>query len=172
LGAQAQEVRRIAPDQFAPVYSDPNAPAHRLPPPPPPRPKPAPSVAAKPPPPPPPVIPSRAKPFGACEPATPSFVACLGSAAELADRAVEDGEHATLASLAHRPDMNPVIADGAARGLRAAGDAWRALRDRECADLPLIENGLDGSLYQRRLVCRIRRDIERVETLKSRYGVP
>ena len=37
-------------------------------------------------------------------------------------------------------------------------------------DLPLIENGLGGSLYEKRLVCRIRRDIERVEYLRGRYG--
>jgi hypothetical protein len=54
--------------------------------------------------------------------------------------------------------------------LRAAGEAWRMLRERECADLPLIEAGLTGSLYERRLICRIRRDIERVEFLKARYG--
>src|SRR5206468_2707215 len=123
---EAQEVRHIAPDQFAPVYVDPNAPAHKPPPPPaPPKPA-APVAAAKPPPPapPPPLAPTRAHPFGPCQPAAPDFVACLGGAAELADRGVEDAEHATLASLAHRPDVNPVLADGAARGLRAAGDAW------------------------------------------------
>ena len=64
-----------------------------------------------------------------------------------------------------------MLADGAARGLRAAGDAWRVLRERECTDLPLIEAGLNGSLYEKRLVCRIRRDIERVEFLRARYGV-
>jgi uncharacterized protein YecT (DUF1311 family) len=116
------------------------------------------------------LAPSREKPYGACAPEARDFVACLGGAAELADKSVEDAEHGTLASLARRPGLNPVVADGAARGLRAAGDAWRALRDRECADLPLIETGLTGSLYERRLMCRIRRDIERVEALQRRYG--
>ena len=63
---RAQEVRQIAPDMFAPMYRDPNAPAHKLPPPPPPQrlrlsPCRRPPTAEKPPPPPPPpvVAPSR-----------------------------------------------------------------------------------------------------------------
>jgi hypothetical protein len=158
---------------FAPMYSDPNAPSHKLPPPPPPPPKPPPAPKAaveKPPPPPPEVAPSRDKPYGACEPSAPGWGVCLGGAAQLADHAVEQTEHAVLAALGNRPGVNPVVADGAARGLRAAGDAWRVLRDRECSDLPLIEAGLTGSLYERRLMCRIRRDVERVEFLRQRYG--
>jgi len=156
---------------FAPVYSDPNAPAHKLAPPPkplaPPPPKPA---AEKPPPPAAAVAPSRVRPYGACAPEARDFVACLGDAAGLADGEVEQAERAVLAGLGGRPGLNPVVADGAARGLHAAGEAWRMLRDRECADLPLIEAGLSGSLYERRLMCRIRRDIERVEFLRRTYG--
>jgi uncharacterized protein YecT (DUF1311 family) len=165
---------------FAPMYRDPNAPAHKLPPPPPPAPdppKPPPPAPVAdqpslPPPPPPPVVvaPSRGKPYGACEPGARDWTPCLGSAAQLADRSVEDAEHAALAAIGRKPGVNPVVADGAARGLRAAGDAWRMLRDRECADLPLVETGLSGSMYERRLVCRIRRDIDRAETLRDRYG--
>ena len=167
--AQAEEVRQIAPDLFAPMYRDANAPSHKLPPPPPP-PPPAPAVAKAPPPPPPPLVPSRDHPYGACEPGQREFAACLGGAAQIADREVEQAEHAVIASLAHRGGVNPVVADSVARGLRNAGEAWRILRDRECSDLPLIESGLDGSLYERRLICRIRRDIERAEFLRLRYG--
>ncbi len=167
--APADEVRQIAPEQFSPMYSDPHAPLHKLPPPRPPAPA-APAAVAEKPAPPPSLIPSLEKPYGACAPEARDFVACLGGAAELADKSVEDAEHLTVANLGRRPGINPVVADGAARGLRAAGDAWRVLRDRECADLPLIEAGLTGSLYERRLVCRIRRDIERVEILRKRYG--
>ena len=153
---------------FEPVYSDPNAPQHKPPPPKPVAPK---AVAPKPPQAPAAVLaPSRAHPYGACAPEAPNFVVCLGDAAERADRVVEEAEHSVLAGLGERPGVNPVVADGAARGLRAAGDAWRVLRDRECADLPLIENGLAGSIYERRLICRIRRDIERVQFLRDRYG--
>ena len=87
-----------------------------------------------------------------------------------ADQSVEAAEHSVLAGLSERAGVNPVVADGAARALRSAGAAWRVLRDVECADLPLIENGLMGSLYERRLICRIRRDVERVEFLRERYG--
>jgi uncharacterized protein YecT (DUF1311 family) len=166
-------VRQIAPDMFAPVYRDPHAPQHKPPPPPPPKPAPAPAAtkAAVPKPQPTAALaPSRAHPYGACAPEAPDFVVCLGAAVESADREVEAAEHSTLAGLGVRPGVNPVVADGAARALRAAGGAWRALRDVECADLPLIENGLIGSLYERRLICRIRRDIERVEFLRARYG--
>lgn len=154
---------------FEPVYRDPNAPPHK----PPPAPKPAPKAASsKPSPKPEPALtPSRARPYGVCAPAALDFVACLGAAAERADRAVEEAEHSVLAGLGERAGVNPVIADGAARGLRAAGEAWRVLRDRECADLPLIENGLVGSIYERRLICRIRRDVDRAEFLRQRYGV-
>ncbi len=161
------EVRQIAPDQFAPMLRDPNAPQHKLPPPPAAPSAPA-AVAAKPAPLSP--VPSRDRPYGACSPEAPNFVACLGGAAELAERAVDAAEHSALAGLARRPDINPVVADSVARALRAAGEAWRTLRERECADLPLIEAGLTGSVYERRLVCRIRRDIERVEFLRERYG--
>jgi hypothetical protein len=44
------------------------------------------------------------------------------------------------------------------------------LRDRECADLTLVESGLDGGLYERRLRCRISRDIDRAEFLRGHYG--
>jgi uncharacterized protein YecT (DUF1311 family) len=160
-------VRQIAPEMFQPMLGDPNAPSHK--PPPPPAPAPAPKAVAAPPPPPPVVVaPSRERPYGACEPAARDWTICLGDAAQLADREVEQAERSVLAGLEGR--VNPVMADGAARGLRAAGDAWRVLRDRECADLPLIETGLTGSLYERRLMCRIRRDVERVEVLRERYG--
>jgi hypothetical protein len=157
---------------FQPNYGDPSAPRHKLLPPPP---KPAPSAikaaAPKPPPEAPaPPAPSRAHPYGPCAPDAPNFVACLGEAAQRADHTVEQAEHSVLAGLGERAGVNPVVADGAARGLRAAGEAWRTLRDRECMDLPLIEAGLTGSLYERRLICRIRRDVERVEFLRERYG--
>jgi uncharacterized protein YecT (DUF1311 family) len=170
VAASAEEVRQIAPDLFEPVYRDPNAPRHK-----PPAPKPAaaaPKAAAAKPSPKPDaaLVPNRAHPYGACAPDAPNFVACLGEAAGRADRSVDEAEHSVLAGLGARAGVNPVVADAAARGLRAAGDAWRTLRDRECADLALIENGLAGSLYERRLVCRIRRDVERVEFLRERYG--
>ena len=156
---------------FEPVYRDPNAPLHK-----PPAPKPVPAgpkaAAAKPPPQKPEaaLAPSHARPYGACAPEAPNFVACLGDVAGRADQEVERAEHSVLAGLGGRAGVNPVVADAASRGLRAAGETWRTLRDRECEDLALIENGLAGSLYERRLICRIRRDIERAETLRTRYG--
>ena len=95
---------------------------------------------------------------------------CLNAAADLADREVEKTERAVVADFSDRDDVNPVMADNATRGLKAAGDAWRTMRDRECSDLPLVETGLSGSLYERRLICRIRRDVERVEALRAHYG--
>lgn len=164
-------MRQIAPDLFAPILGDPHAVSHKPPPPPPPPPAPAPPppLKAAPPPPPPVVVaPSRERPYGACAPEARDWAACLGVAVQIADRAVEQAEHAAVAALPER--VNPVVAEGAARALRAAGEAWRVLRDRECADLPLIEAGLSGSLYERRLMCRIRRDVERGEALRERYS--
>ena len=104
--ARADEVRQIAPEMFAPMLGDPNAPNHK---PPPLRPrhlrrqKPAPVAKAPPPPPPPPappvVAPSRARPYGSCEPDARDWTACLGVAEQLAQHGVEQAERATLAGL-------------------------------------------------------------------------
>ena len=83
---------------------------------------------------------------------------------------MEAAEQKAVAGLNGRAGLNPVMADAAARALRAAGEAWRELSARECGDLALIEVGLEGALYQRRLQCRIKRDNERVEALGARYG--
>ncbi len=154
-------MRQIAPQEFAPVYSDPHAPAHKPP---------AAQAAAAPARPRAQAVPSREKPYGACAPEAAGFVGCLPEAATLSDRDVEAAERAALAGFAHRPDLNPVLADAAAKALRAADEAWRALRERECGELALIENGLTGALYARRLECRIRRDVERAAFLRERYG--
>ena len=98
------------------------------------------------------------------------FRGLLGGRAALADQAVEAAEKSTVDALGLRGALNPLLVQQFAQNLHTAGDAWRNLRERECADLPLIEAGLAGSLYEKRLECRIGRDIERVEFLRRAYG--
>jgi uncharacterized protein YecT (DUF1311 family) len=167
--AHAQDVqppRQIAPDMFAPVLRDGAAT---------PRPRPAaaptPSPAPVPTEPPrsPIVAPTRERPLGGCERGARDWVLCLQATARLADRSVEEASSRVAASLETRDNLNPIMREEMTNALSGAQEAWRNLRDRECAMLPLIENGLGGALYEARLICRIRRDIERRETLAARY---
>jgi len=159
--------RQIDPDRFAPMPRDAatilppraNAPV-------------APGSQAKPTPPAPApiVMPSLEHPFGACDAGARDWLTCLGATAQLSDRAVAEAEARLVAGLAARPRLNPVMRATISKALAGADDAWRALRERECADLALIERGLTGVYYEVRLVCHIRRNLERAEALTSRYS--
>jgi hypothetical protein len=59
---------------------------------------------------------------------------------------------------------------GIGKALGDADEAWRNLRDRECGQLALIERQMPKALYEARLICRIRRNLERMEALDLHYG--
>jgi hypothetical protein len=166
LSAQADEVRQIAPDRFTPMYRDPNAMQPHKP-----APTPAPPAAdATPPARSKVAAPSRAQPLGACERAARDWLICLAATANLADAGVDEEERAILAGLSGRAGLNPLMAEAVTNALKAAEDSWRTLRERECGNLAIIERAYSGTLYETKLVCRIRRDIERVEALRERYA--
>jgi uncharacterized protein YecT (DUF1311 family) len=186
--AQAEDApRQIAPDQFAPNPRDPATVAtpHEILQE---RPKLSPAAGASAPsaagasaPPPatgasappartPVAMPTRARPYGACERTAPDWLICLAATAQLSDGAVQNTEASLLVGLERRPNLNPVMRQEIARALKGAQEAWRSLRERECAELAMIETGLTGSWYEARLVCRIRRNVERVEVLASHYS--
>jgi len=170
--AHAQETpppRQIAPERFAPTPRDaatisaphPIAPARSTP---------APHETAAPPTRSPIVAPNRERPFGACERTAQNWLVCLEATAQLSDRAVADAGARLRLGLDRRPRLNPVMREAIAKALTGADEAWRSLRERECGELTLIERDLTGSLFEARLVCRIRRNLERVEVLSERYG--
>jgi uncharacterized protein YecT (DUF1311 family) len=173
VAAQAQDAaapRQIAPDRFAPTPRDaatiaaphPTAPARPTPPPPvativePPR---APILA-----------PTRQRPQGACDRTARDWLTCLAATAQLSDGVVEDAVARLIASLDSRPRLNPVTREAVGNALKGAQEAWRSLRERECAYLPMIETGVTGTLYEARLLCRIRRNLEREEALSAHYS--
>ena len=116
------------------------------------------------------LMPTRARPLGACERTARDWLTCLAATAQLSDGAVEDANARLIVGLDHRPRLNPVTRQAIAIALKGAQEVWRSLRERECTDLALIESGLTTTLYEARLVCRIRRDLERVEALSAHYG--
>ena len=173
VAAHAQDAaapRQIDPDRFAPMPRDaatiaaphPKAPAKLTPPPA--------AAAIVEPPPAPIVMPNRERPQGACDRTARDWLTCLAATAQLSDSAVEDADTRLIAGLDRRPRLNPVTREAVGNALRGAQDAWRSLRERECAYLTLIEIGLTGTLYEARLVCRIRRNLERVEALSAHYS--
>jgi hypothetical protein len=165
----APEPRQIAPDRFAPSYRDT----------PPPRPRP-PAVVPAPVPPPTPVVaepprtpivtPDDDHPLGACDHAARDFMLCLGGTSRLSEIAVIQAEGRVVDGLDHRPNLSPLMRAAVGRAFHAANDEWRQLRDRECGELTLIEHDLSGPVFEQRLVCRLRRDLERIDTLDERYG--
>jgi hypothetical protein len=166
----APQPRQIAPDRFAPTPRDAAtlaAPHPIVPNPPAPSP---PGAASAPPAGAPIVAPTRERPFGACDRTARDWLICIAATALLSDGAVAQTEARLIASLDRRPSLNPVMRQAIAKALAGAGEAWRSLRERECADLAMIESGLNGGLYEVRLVCRIRRNLERVQDLSTRYG--
>jgi uncharacterized protein YecT (DUF1311 family) len=146
---QAQDApvqRQIAPERFAPSPRGPEAAKAPI------------------------VMPSRERPVGACDPSTHDWLACLDGTATLSDRAVDDAVAALTAGLEQRPQLNLPMRQGIGKALGDAEEAWRNLRDLECGQLALIERQLPKALYEARLICRIRRNLERMEALDLHYG--
>jgi len=173
VAAHAQDAaapRQIDPDRFAPMPRDaatigaphPIAPAKLAPPPP--------AAATVEPPRAPILAPTRERPQGACDRTARDWLTCLAATAQLSDSAVEDADARLIGGLDRRPRLNPVTRQAVGAALRGAQEAWRSLRERECADLTLIESGLTGTLYEAHLICRIRRNFERVEALSAHYS--
>ena len=148
-GAEEAKPRLIDPEHFAPSLRDA-----------------VPGVAAQAP----VVAPDREHPAGACEKRARDWAACLQATARLSEGIVEEAEARASDAIQRRERLNAVVKTSVANALRSAQDEWRALRERECGDLALLETGLEGTLFEIRSLCRIRRNLERAQTLKARYG--
>ncbi len=157
----APQPRVIGPDRFQPnlreAPSKPNAPAKG---------EPAsaePPKAAI-------VMPTFEHPVGACEPAAHDWLACLEATAKLSDNAVDDEVSHLIDSFEHRTSIDFFARVEAKKALKSAEQSWQALRDIECGDLARIERGHVGAYREARLQCRIRRNLERVDMLATRYA--
>jgi hypothetical protein len=157
----APQPRVIAPDRFQPYLREappkPNAPANGGP---------APSDQARSA----IVMPTFEHPVGACDPNTHDWLACLELTATLSDRAVEDQVSRLIDSFEHRTNVDFFARVEAKKALKSAEESFRALRDLECGDLARVERGLVGAYREARLQCRIRRNLERVDMLTTRYA--
>jgi len=116
------------------------------------------------------VAPTRERPFGACVQKSHDWIACLTATAARSDGIVEDAEQAAVAALPNRRPLNPYLKKSYTEALSRLDAEWRKFRDAECDALAALENGLPPQVYEARLVCRIVRNLERGEALKSRYG--
>jgi uncharacterized protein YecT (DUF1311 family) len=55
--------------------------------------------------------------------------------------------------------------------LKEVSIKWLALRDVECGNIALLEeNDAAKSVYEARLICQIKHNVERADQLLARYG--
>jgi uncharacterized protein YecT (DUF1311 family) len=116
------------------------------------------------------VMPTFDHPVGACDPTTHDWLACLELTTTLSDHAVDDEVTHLIDSFEHRASVDFFARVKAKKALKSAEESWRALRDSECGDLAKMERGLVGVYHEQRLQCRIRRNLERVDMLTTRYA--
>jgi hypothetical protein len=115
------------------------------------------------------VMPTFERPVGACVPQAHDWLACLEETAKLSDNAVDDEVSRLIDSFENRKNVDFFARVEAKKALKSAEQSWQALRDIECGDLARIERGLVGAYREARLQCRIRRNLERVDMLTTRY---
>jgi uncharacterized protein YecT (DUF1311 family) len=116
------------------------------------------------------VLPTFEHPVGTCDPAAHDWLPCLEATAKLSDNSVDDEATRLIDSFESRKNVDFFARVEAKKALKSAQESWRALRDIECGDLAKIERGLVGAYREARLQCRIRRNLERVDMLTTRYA--
>ncbi len=116
------------------------------------------------------VMPTKERPFGACDPKAHDWIACLTATAAQSDQIVDEAEQSVRAALEQRRDLNPYMRKARGEALARIDTEWRQFRERECDALAMLERGLPAQVYEARLACRIMRNLERGEALKVRYG--
>lgn len=144
--ASGPEIRRIAPGQF---------PEMRL--------EAAPRPATE------PVEPTAERPFGPCSREQSNWIFCLQAAARASDARLGQTVDQIARMLAGNAAFGPFQRQAFERALHEADRRFRALRDHECQALVLSEPDVQGELFEARLTCQIRRNLERIATLVARY---
>ncbi|WP_439575615.1 lysozyme inhibitor LprI family protein [Phreatobacter sp.] len=145
-GASGTEIRRIAPGQF---------PEMRL--------EATPRTAAE------PVEPTPERPFGHCSRDQSNWIFCLQAIARASDSRLDETVDQVAHNLAGNQAFGPFQRQAFERAVREADRRYRALRDHECQALVLSEPDVQGELFEARLTCRIRRNLERITVLQTRY---
>lgn len=122
---------------------------------------------------PPVTLPTEQKPQGSCERgvARPAWLRCLRATSELTDQEVNK----TAALVQEKLDAKAGAAAGRkrflARALEQAQEFWRNGRNHECQQLASSEPGLVADMYEARLLCLVRFDLQRIGNLKSRFQI-
>jgi len=116
------------------------------------------------------VAPSKDRPYGACRREARDWLACLAATAALSDGLVNAAEQRAREAVARRLKTNKLLPETFAKALDLVDADWRGLRDRECETLAFFENGPPAPVYERRLNCRIRLNLERAADLERLFG--
>ena len=116
------------------------------------------------------VMPTKERPFGACDPRTHDWIVCLAATAARSDRIVDEAEQSVRAVIENRRELSPYLRNARGEALARIDTDWRKFRDAECDALAMLERGLPAQVYEARLTCRILRNLERGEAMKARYG--
>lgn len=147
-GAEASDVRRIAPERFPEL----RLPGDQRP-----------QV---------PVIPlSRDRPQGHCDRARSDWIFCLQAAVRTSEALLHETVVTVEGVISLQEGVSPYQRDAFQRGLREADRRFKALRDHECQALVMSEPKVSGQLYEARLMCQIERNLERISILRHRYQV-
>jgi hypothetical protein len=114
--------------------------------------------------------PTKENPFGGCDRASRGWLICLRSTADLSNLMEKEAETRIVASLDQRQNVNLSLQRVFAKAMADADAQWLALREQECSQLALLEFGPRTPFYEAQLLCQIRRNVERVDQLSTRYG--
>ena len=116
------------------------------------------------------VAPSTDRPYGACRRDARDWLACLAATATLSDALVDAAEQRAREAVARRLKVNKILPQSFAKSLDSIEFDWRNLRDRQCDALAFFEDAPPAPIYERRLGCRIRLNLERAATLDKDFG--
>ena len=120
---------------------------------------------------PPVTMPTGERPFGSCERGMARLVwlRCLKATSEMTDQKVNE----TAGLVQQKLDAKAGAASGRkrfwSRALEQSQELWRGLRNHECQQLASAEESLVADVYEARLLCLLRSDLQRVSDLQSRY---
>jgi uncharacterized protein YecT (DUF1311 family) len=116
------------------------------------------------------VAPSKDRPQGACRREARDWLACIAATATLSDALVDAADQRAREAVRRRVKTNKILPQTFAKALDAVEGDWRGLRDKECEALAFFENGPPAPVYERRLACRIRLNLDRAAALDREFG--
>lgn len=149
FAADANEVRRIAPDRFPELRlqgEERQAAVSTVP-------------------------PSRERPQAHCERARSDWIFCLQTVVRTAESLLQETMLTIEGVVGTLEGASPYQREAFQKALREADRRFKALRDHECQALVLSEPKVTGQLFEDRLLCQINRNLERIAILRQRYQI-